>query len=276
MTDRNTMIYKKIPVRGWILIWSVMLLSSCRVYQQDILFKLDDNFTSKDLAVPLAHAERNYELKVNDYFQLHVYTNKGERIIDPNNALNQSSGGGSGSGNNAQNQLRMKYEYLIQVDSMARLPMIGKIKLAGFTINEASLILQQAYNDHYKDCYVKINMTNRRVIVLGANGGQVIPLANENMTLAEVLALYGGIEFGAKANNIKLIRGDLDNPQVYKIDLTTIAGMRSTVTNVYPGDIIYVQPWRRPWLQTLRDVSPVLSITTSVITFVLVIQNLKQ
>lgn len=258
----------KISGKSWLIIWVVMLLSGCKVYKQDILFRLDENFTEEDLAQPMADAQKNYELKVNDYIQLQVSTNKGERIIDPNNELSQ--------GMNVQQQNRQQFDYLIQMDSMARLPIVGEVKLAGLTINEAELLLQEYYNEHYKESFVKVTVSNRRVTILGANGGQVITLPNENMTLAEVLALYGGTQMGTRAGNIRLIRGDLENPQVFLIDLTTISGMRATITSVQPGDILYVEPWRRPWLQALRDISPVLSITSSVIAFVLVIQNLSR
>ncbi|MEP5612374.1 MAG: polysaccharide export protein EpsE, partial [Cyclobacteriaceae bacterium] len=105
--------------------------------------------------------------------------------------------------------------------------------------------------------------------VLGAPGGKVIPLQNENMHLVEVLALAEGVELGAKAQNIKLIRGD----RIYKVDLSTISGMQESNLRVEPGDIIYVEPWRRPWLETLKDASPALSLVTSVLTLIFVIQS---
>jgi polysaccharide export outer membrane protein len=113
------------------------------------------------------------------------------------------------------------------------------------------------------------------VVVLGAGGGAVIPLQNENTNLIEVLALYGGLEAGAKADKIRLLRGDLNNPFVYKIDLSTVAGMQSSIIQIEPGDIIYIEPWRRPWLEGFKDFSPILGLTTSALTLIVVIQNLS-
>jgi polysaccharide export outer membrane protein len=152
--------------------------------------------------------------------------------------------------------------------------MIGKKKLTGLSVDEAEAILEQDYKLHYVDPFVRITVLNRRVIVLGANGGQVLPLVNENTTLIEVLALYGGLNLGAKAQNIKLIRGDLDNPEVHLIDLSTISGMKYSALRVESEDIIYVEPWRRPWLESLRDITPALSLTTSILTLIVVVQNL--
>ncbi|MFT4834844.1 MAG: polysaccharide export outer membrane protein [Marinoscillum sp.] len=244
------------------------LVSSCKVYKQDILFNLNDDFSESNLTAPIRSAEGNYVLAVNDLIEINLFSNKGEQLIDP---LQQGQQGRQGG----QNQGQM-FNYLVQADGTVKVPMIGLVKVDGLTINEAESVLQQGFDDFFKETFVRIQLSNRRVTVLGVNGGQVIPLPYENMTLAEVIALYGGLNLGAKAGNIKVIRGDLSDPEVFQIDLTTVTGMKSTITPVLPGDVIYIEPWRRPWMQGLRDISPVLSITSSVIAFVLVIQNLAK
>ena len=68
----------------WLFLGCVVFLSSCKVYKQDIMFRLDDNFTEEDLSEPVKKAEENYLIQVNDYIELNLFTNDGERIIDPN------------------------------------------------------------------------------------------------------------------------------------------------------------------------------------------------
>ncbi|RED92847.1 polysaccharide biosynthesis/export family protein [Marinoscillum furvescens] len=247
----------------------LMSLSGCKLYRQDILFQLDDDFTAEQLSEPVAAAAGNYVLRAGDYLDLRVYTNKGERVIDPNNELMQGM-------NRQQNQQNGRIEYLIQQNGVAKLPMVGDVKLVGLTVVEAERMLEQAFDTYYQESFVKLKVNNRRVTVLGVNGGVVVPLDNENTTLAEVLALYGGLDLGAKAKNIKLLRGDLSDPQVYEIDLTTISGMKASVIAVRPGDVIYVEPWRRPVFESIRDVSPLIGIVSGVITLILVIQNLTK
>lgn len=245
----------------------IFLLVSCRAYKQDIMFRLDENFTPSELAVPVSQVEQNYRLQPDDLIKVDVYTHKGERIVDPNMELAAQINGQAAN-------LRKDYQYLIQTDGTVKLPIVDKIKLSGFTVDEAEEVLEQAYDDFYKESFVKLTLANRRVVVLGANGGQVIPIVNENTSLVEVLALYGGLNLGAKATNIKLIRGDLSHPEVYQVDLSTLHGMQSTIVEVEAGDIIYVEPWRRPWVESLRDISPVLSLASSVLTLIVVVQNL--
>jgi len=232
------------------------------------MFKLDKNFKESDLSMAADQLEKNYTLQINDLLSLNVYTNKGERIVDPNFELSQNVGRNG-------NQQEANFSYLVQTDGTIKFPIIGQIKIDSLTINQAEALLQKKYNEYYKESFVKLSYQNKRVIVLGATGGQIIPLDNENVSLVEILALAGGLELGAKAQNIKLIRGGHRDTRVFQIDLSTIDGMNRSMLDVEPGDIIYVEPWRRPFLEGIKDIAPVLSIITSTIALILVLQNFR-
>lgn len=246
-----------------VLLLLITVLSSCKAYKQDIMFKLDKNFTEEDLAVATQAVESNYILKPNDALLLDVFTNNGERLIDPNLEFVTNPG-------QQQQQFKDNFQYIIQHDGTVAFPMIGDMNLNGMTMFEAERAIAEKFDRVYKGSFVKLRITNRRVFVLGAPGGRVVPLSNENMNLIEVLAAAEGLDLGAKAQNIKLIRGK----SVYRVNLSTISGMMESNMSVEPGDVIYVEPWRRPWLETLRDISPALSIVTSVLTLIVVVQNL--
>jgi polysaccharide export outer membrane protein len=240
-----------------------IILCSCKSYKQDILFQYDERFTAEDLAIATEVVESNYVLKPNDILLLDVFTNKGERLIDPNFELTQ--------GGNPQAQLqRDRFNYIIQIDGTVQIPIVGKFNVEGMTLNDAELQVAKAFGNIYKDPFVKLRVNNRRVFVLGAPGGQVIPLSTENVSIVEILALAGGVDLGAKAQNIKLIRGDL----VFEVDLSTVSGLKESSLIVESGDVIYIEPIRRVWRQTLTDVSPILSLSSSILALILVIQNL--
>ena len=244
----------------------VVCASSCKMYYQDILFQLDEEFTEEDLNERVFLMERNYLIKPNDILILDVFTNDGERIIDPNNELMQGQQQNMMNQNQNQNQNGQNINsYLVQYTGEIKVPVLGMIQVVGKTLIDAEAQLQELFDVYYKDSYVRLSFSNNRVFVLGANGGQVIPIQNENTTLIEVLTLYGGFDFGSKANSIKVIRGDFTNPQVFEVDLTKISNMRMSIVSVNPGDVIYVEPWRRPVYQSIRDISPILSLVSSVI-----------
>ncbi len=233
------------------------------------MFKIDEEqgdltFLTSEITV----AEKNYIIQPNDLLELSVHTNKGERIIDPNNELQIGQG---------QNQrAESNSEFLVMDNGTVKFPMIGIVKIEGMRINEAEDYLEKAYNKFYKDSYVRLKYLNKRVIILGAPGGQVITLENENTSVIEIVALAGGINEDGKAHNLRLIRGDLHKPKVFLIDLSTIAGMRTSMMDALPGDIIYIEPKVKVLTQWTRDFLTVFSIFVSALTLYALVENLNK
>lgn len=236
-------------------------LSGCKVYRQNIILKSDNEINEAAFETELSKVEAAYPLKVGDRLNIEVFTNKGERVFDPNLELSQGGAGMQG---------RPNTEFQIFPDSTLMLPVIGAVEPVGYSVEGLQEMLIEEFRKVYIDPYVRVNVINRRVIVLGALGGQVVPLQNENMNLLEVLALAGGLNRDAKGGNIRLIRGDLSNPSVQLINLHTIDGMQKANLDVLPGDVIYVEPVRRVFNETLRDVAPVIGLVTNVITLLIV------
>lgn len=203
--------------------------------------------------------ETNYTIQPNDLLSLEVYTNKGEKIVDPNRE--------SFKDGNVATPGALPFQYLVGVNGVVKFPLIDEVKVSGLTLRESEEVLQEAYKTFYEDPYVILKFNNKRVIVLGAPGGQVVPLANENMRLTEVLALAKGIPTDARASNIRVIR----NGQVLVADLSTIEGYRQSDFLMHPGDIVYVEPVRRPFTEALRDYSPAITIVTSLATLIFII-----
>lgn len=242
--------------------------TSCKVYKQHILFTGDGNVDATAIAEERESAEEMYLLRPFDELNLEVFTGEGERLIDPDFELAKRLG------ISPQMQNRPNPTYTIQADSTVRLPMIGSLKVAGLTKQEAELKVQRAFQEYYLDAYALLNITSRRVIVLGATGGQVIPLTYEGMNLLEVLALAGGIPSNARGQNIRLIRGPFENPSVQIVDLTTLEGMQMANLKMHPGDVVYVEPRPQIIQNGLRDVAPILNLLTTSATLVLFIINL--
>jgi len=239
----------------------ICLMSGCQSYKQHLMFKYDETYPFTQVEQLVQSTERNYVILPDDYIELEVYTKGGERIIDPDLELNREL-----RGNNANTGIgKPEPRYLILPDSTAKLPMIGNVKLGGLTVDEATRMLEEKYSEFYNDPYVLLRYTNKRVIVLGAPGGQVISLENENMSVSEVLALAGGININSKSNNIRLIRGE----KVFLIDLSTLDGYFATNQSVEAGDILYVEPIPRVITQSASEISLIVSTITALTTLVL-------
>jgi polysaccharide export outer membrane protein len=281
----------------------LLLLSACgttRVYNQRTMFRLSDGkgLDTTKLRGVVNRVNRNYIIQPNDLLAVRVYTNNGERIIDPNGELQFGAPAGMlPTGTNGSRTLATNAgqaaspsgdsEFTVQTDGTVRLPLINQIKITGYTLLQADSVLKVRYEEFYKGVFVVTRVTNSRVVVLGSPGGKIIPLVNDNMNLIEVLAAAGGIDgnggggtslyrSGGKASNIRIIRGDLKNPQVEQVDLTTINGMRRANLQVEPNDIIYVEPVRRPFSDALVDAGPVISLASAVVGTLLAIISISR
>jgi polysaccharide export outer membrane protein len=248
-------------VRNLLLV-SLLFMMSCASYKQNIMFKSTEEVQPERISKEVSAVEKNYHIQKNDLLSLEVYSNKGERLIDPNPELSQKNGA-------TQEIEEDEPVYLVDLKGIVRFPMVGEINLENFTLRQAEEILQKEYAKFFKEPYVQLTYKNKRVILLGALGGHVIPLENENMNLLEVLALGKGLTNDSKAQNIRLIRG----VRVFEIDLSTIQGLRDGNVIVEPGDVIYVEPVRRPVSEALRDYSGALSLLISLTTLLLVLQS---
>ena len=239
-----------------------MTLASCSAYKQNIMFKPGDGFTGARIEQAQVEAEKNYVIQVNDLLNLEVYSNQGEKLVDPNGALINT---GASTTNNPQ--ATAPITYLVTSDGAAKLPLVGIVPLGGLSLRAAEELLQKEYNTFYKECFVKLGFANKRVVVLGAVGGQVIPLTQANMRLTEVLALAKGIPTESKAKDIRVIRGN----EVFLIDFSTIEGLQKGNLLMEPNDIVYVEPVRRPFIEAFRDFATVSSLIVSIGTLVVII-----
>jgi polysaccharide biosynthesis/export protein len=226
------------------------------------MFKVPEGFA---LAKQVDAVEKNYTIQKNDYLTIDVYTNSGERLIDPDLKLSQA--------NSTPDEKKETTTYLINHSGIARFPMVGEVKLEGLTLLQAEDILKQAYAKFYEQPFVRLKYTNKRVVVLGSPGGvggNIVSLANENMRLTEVLALSNGLNSDSKSKNIRVLRGD----QAYVIDFSTLEGFTKNNMIMEPGDIVYVETVRRPFSESLRDNAALLSIFTSISTLIIVLISL--
>ena len=90
-------------------------------------------------------------------------------------------------------------------------------------------------------------------------------LQNENTTLFEVLAQSGGVYKEGNASRVKVIRGDLNDPEIYLVDLSTIDGMRDANLNMQAGDIIYIDPFINYGARISSDIGATLGFLSSLL-----------
>lgn len=207
---------------------------------------------------------REYKIGLNDILEITIVPNKGAALIE--GGTNDPSAGNSNSvlQNKAVNTV-------IEFDGTAKLPMLGRIQMKDLSVRDAELMMEERLKQFYVDPYVTIKIVNKRIVLFPGESGsaRVINLQNQNTSLLEALALSGGVSANGKAHRIKLIRGDLKNPQVYLIDLSTIDGMKKANMTLQGNDIVYIEP-RNDYVQNfVNRASPYLFIANLAFFYVL-------
>lgn len=248
------------------LVVVVLTISSCKIFFPSVMFKTPKDYPFVDFdTMPVPE----YIINPGDRFRLQVVSNLGYGSVKT--IIPTFEGGNTA----VQNQQQM-LQYLVRHDGMAELPVIGEVKLAGMSIPQAESFLKDQYAKYFIEPFVMMQVTNRRVVVFNgsSSGAKVIALNDEEMTLIEVLAKAGGITGSGKAYRVKVIRGDLSDPKIDLIDLSTIEGMQNANLIVQANDIIYVDPRVRVSSGILSEISPILGLITSLATFYLLIASI--
>ena len=233
--------------------------SSCRIFNPNLMFKTPRGYKFSDVSDTLSKQE--YRISPNDIIDLRLYANDGFKLIDVTSV-------GSTNDLSANNVNRsLSTNYLVQKDGNAKLPILGWTHVQGLTVRQAELMLEEKYAEIYNKPFILLKVINKRVMVFpGAGGsGKVLTLQNNNTTLIEGLAEVGGITADGKAYKIKLIRRSGLQPEVYRIDLSTIAGLKDGNIILQANDIIYVEPRRKITQSIASELAPFFTILSSAI-----------
>ena len=258
----------------------LLAATSCRIYNQNILFRSNGDLISDQLLAKKMEVESNYLVAPNDRLAFRVYSNAGEEIkwipaLDGIMMMNNQQGGGAVQPQMMNNPTLQQQNanfnsFLVQDNGKVYLPIVGEVEVASLKLRQIDslLALPEYFGKVYKGCFVRSQFANNRVIVLKGESGTVLPIQNENMTVIEAIAASGGVPNNVRAKNIRLIRGDLQAPNVYVIDLSTVEGLRRVNLRIQPNDIIYMEPVRKTALESLNDIAPFLGVITSVATLI--------
>jgi len=252
-------------MRRLLFLFMLLSLASCRVLYPSMMLETDSKFQFTPLPDSITSVE--YKISQNDFINFRLFSNDGFRLIDFSNV--------SENGSSTLQYANSGIDYLVDVDGTVTLPVLGKTKMAGLTIRAAKDTLEKKYAQYYIKPYVLLKVVNRRVIVFPGDPGtaRTIPLLNNNTTVIEALALAGGITEDGKARKVKLIRYNGTQTQVYLLDLSTIYGIKAGSMVLQANDIVYVTPQRRISAKLLERVTPVLSLISSILLTIVLIQT---
>jgi len=194
-----------------------------------------------------------YLVQAGDELTVEIFSRDGFSLVD----IIGGSGGKEG-----------RSTYLVDRDGFARIPVLGDFYVKGYTESELERVLEEKFAGLFVDPYVILKVVNRRVVVFKGSTASVVSLKRTPTTLFEVLASSGGLSSQLKAYKIKIIRGDLKNPEVHLVDLSTLEGVRKTDLIVQGNDIIYVEERKNYVNDIFGIISPYITSITGLATII--------
>lgn len=237
------------------ILWIIIILqslSSCRsTLHPNEMFRLK----SKDILSSNTELlnSNHYYLVAGDEISVKVFSNDGEKLLDPLAVKGQAIADGQAS-------------YIIDDDGTVNLPILGRVKLIGYSLREADSVLVIEYEKTIIEPFVQVKVLNKRAFVFPGGGesqAMVIPLENPQTTLIEALALVGGINNG-KSNKIKLIRNDGQSVKIYLLDLSQYDQIMYSSIVLQANDLIYVDPRSRVGKKILEEITPYLALISTI------------
>lgn len=263
----------------WILTLVFLLgLESCKLMYPNRMFK-KGNYEYFSVGQETID---NYTIQKGDLLTLRIFSRNGFDLID---VLPNETGGGTNSsgnfnggtnnsngGNNISNGLPPNI-YLVEQDGYVELPLFGRTYVLGLTENQLEDYIEERCSAIFNDPYAVLRVTNRRVFIFKGSEAAVVSLNPGPTTLIEVIAKSGGIGEDLKAYDIKILRGNLKNPEVMEVDLSTMEGLKNAQLIVQTNDVIYISQRYRVVRNINREVAPILSLAATLTTLLVLIKK---
>ncbi len=133
--------------------------------------------------------------------------------------------------------------YLVNSDGEINFPVLGKIKVEGFTTKEITNNLTSSLAAYIQKPIVNIRLTNFKVTVLGeVKSPGTYPVPNERISILEAIGLAGDLTIQAERKTLMLIREQNGKRTFVDIDLTSREILNSPYFYLAQNDVLIVEP----------------------------------
>lgn len=214
---------------------------------------------------------RETVLEIGDILSIEVTGGDAEIVKPFNQTELVRQGNQSGSYDNG---VAASFGYLISTDSTITMPVIGKLKVAGLTKNEATQRIQDVLANYLNNPSISLRILNFKVTVLGEveNPG-TFAIPNERISVLEAIGIAKDLKITGKRTNVLVIRSENNIKSEYRLDLTSKNIFESPAYYLKQNDIVYVEPNKKARYDAtvLRSTGGIIISATSLIVSTLVI-----
>jgi len=167
------------------------------------------------------------------------------------------------------------YGYDINHEGNILLPVLGSIKLAGLTLDEARKTIQQATDKVFKESIVECKLLSFKFTVIGEvkTPGAFVNY-NNYLTVLEAVGRAGGAGDYGNRNRVLVIRSTDKGTKTYRLNLQDKNIITSEAYFIMPNDVIVVEPLKQKIFNlNLPTLSFIVTTTLSAVTTTLLLIN---
>ena len=267
---------RKLLIPLFSLLFLQMFLQSC-VSNKKFIYLQDRSTNNIDSNKYYKIEPFVYKLQKLDILYLSVFTDDekfNKLFVQPGSA--SQSGGGAGT----------QYYFTgftIDQEGKLELPYIGKLKIAGLSIEETKSMIGEELKKYFKVFFIQLKVAEFKFSVLGSvnHPGQFFFIQNK-ISIIEAIAQAGDLNEMAKKQAVQLYRQFPDGIKMFTLDLTDRNLMNSPYWYIQPNDVLYIQPLKIRTIGALTSVqssfaviAPLLSTLLLVLNTYILVKNLK-
>jgi polysaccharide export outer membrane protein len=167
--------------------------------------------------------------------------------------------------------------YLVDAQGNIEMSVLGKVKVAGLTTEQARDLIRNRASQYYKNPTVNLRFANFKITILGevTKPGTYI-VANEKVNILDALGLAGDLTIYGKRENVVMVRqGEDGSRELIKLDLTKSDVLNSPYYFLKQNDYIYVEPSKSKIVASdaiqNRNISIITAITASLVSLLAII-----
>lgn len=224
----------------FIIVLIAFIQTSCRTTKDITMFQdlKGKRAMNNILSDPPVHRIKPYD---NLYVSVLTLDSEVNQIFNPSMTGNNYSSGTSHMYGTPVGQYINGYR--VTADGNVDLPILGKLKLAGMTLEEAEAHLIDKAEEYLQNPTVQVKLLNYRVSVMGeVNNPGFFYNYEGSISIIDAIGLANGITNYANLQQVIINRQEGNKTTTYNINLTNSNAYNSPVFYLQPNDLVYVTP----------------------------------
>ena len=238
----------------------IFILSSCKSSRNLVYFS--DLPTSAVSQTPIENSTEP-KIQSNDLLSISLSSLNPESNILFNSGMILPSG----NNNNSASLYKINEGYQVDKNGEINFPVMGKVKLADLTMEQATEKMTTQIKQYVKNPIVNIRFMNFKVTVIGeVNRPASFTIPSERINILEALGLAGDMTTYGRRENVLILREKNGVRTTARINLNNKEVLNSPFFYFQQNDIVYVEPDNREKLSQTNLVNRYIPVFVATIT----------